>query len=165
MTCEIYIPPIKNVVLAKNDNDSDVPEFASEFDTTFGRQITVRALNREDYTILELQENIDQIVYMEIILPVVAGTVPWTCRGCSRPQGMENSLGVISTTPREQHGKKFSSKDDEDGGMDVLKYSGRHGIFDCRHRRSLVAQIFKAFADGNGPHGCTHRRINVSMIV
>lgn len=53
---------MKNMTQSINENDEDVPELVTEFETTAGRQITMGELSQEEYTIHYIQEKLDQIV-------------------------------------------------------------------------------------------------------
>lgn len=68
-------------------------------------------------------------------------------------QGMEISLGVISTTLLQRHGKKVSEMVDAEDGIEVLKSFGRLGIVDGGHHHTVITKIKEWFPDRNRPHG------------
>lgn len=82
MTRVIDMWPIRNMNPAKNFKDNDLREVARDLETIFGRQVTVCAFNREEYTICENQESLDQIVDMKVTLREFGGYHVVELRGC-----------------------------------------------------------------------------------
>lgn len=50
-------------------------------------------------------------------------------------------MGVVSTTPLQQHGKKLFEMVHKEDGIDFLQSYGILRIFDGRHRHTVIAQI------------------------
>lgn len=71
--------PITNIVPSWKVNDYNVREFSNELETTASLHITLSAFYREQYSILEIQNSFDQILYAKTLLIEVVWR--WPSRG------------------------------------------------------------------------------------
>lgn len=66
-------------------------------------------------------------------------------------QIMDYALGIISTTPLQQHVKNLSGMVYEEYCIDVVESSGRIEIVGGLHHRTVISKINKEFSDTYGP--------------
>lgn len=144
---------------SKNRQKNDVRDAVRSIETTSGHQITVSAFNREEYTIREIQGNLDQILKVEITLRDVAADYVAELDRRFLNHGMDFSLGVISTAPLQQHGQKLYCMFED--GIEVIVPYGRLLIVDGRHRRSFIRKIKGEYPDRNEPHAWEQSRMTV----
>lgn len=157
--------PLAKMVPTNVENDDDVPNVSSEFETGAGRRVNLRKFNREHYKISNINVLLDQLVDVEIPLREAGTNHVNSLNQLFLERGMDYSLAIISATPLREHGKKVSEVVVLEDDTEVLEPSGRLGLVYGRHRRLLIAVIKEEYPDTTEPHAWAQRRIKVVVII
>lgn len=105
MTGVRYKTLITNMVHSKPFAENDIGNFSGQFETSSGRKVTVRGLNRKDYEINHIEVLLEEIIDVEVSLCEIGNYYGNDLKEMLLVQSMNYSLDIIYAKIMHEHGK------------------------------------------------------------